>query len=168
MSERIDLAYIADRTGLSSRKVRYAAEHGLLPGRRAIGRGRGVPRSFLLSEATVLAVAAFLVEARFGRGFIREILRRLARATWAQIPRPNPLGFGRHGALVEAAESRGRATLEVGDGHNLRLSVDPEISGAGAVSTGWLQIATGARLDGQYEPMVVTSVNLGQVRDSLR
>ena len=168
MSQRIDLAYIADRTALSPRKVRYAAEHGLLPGHRAIGRGRGVPRSFLLSEATVLAVAAFLVEAKLSRGVIREILRRLARATWAQIPRPNPLGFGRHGALVEAADSRGRATLEVGDGHNLRLSVDPKTPGVAALSTGWLEVATGARLEGTYEPTVVTSVNLGQVRDSLR
>jgi hypothetical protein len=129
-----------------------------------------VPRSFLHSEAVVIAVAACLVEAKFSRGHIRGILSRLGRTRWASLPKPNPLGFGDHSALVEAAESRGRALLEVGDGQNVRLTLDPEVPGTrkGEMSTGWLQVTTGARLADDYEPAVVTTINLGRIRDGLR
>jgi hypothetical protein len=151
------LADLANRTMLPLRQLRYALDHGLLRGGQRASRGRGSPRSLTEFEAFVIACAAQLLQAGLRQGVVRDCVALLGRYADKKARRVSDV------PLYQAFQSGTPARLEVGDGANVRLF------GSGPLprekfDTGWRQIATGARIAGAYEPLVVLGVNVGALR----
>jgi hypothetical protein len=71
--------------------------------------------------------------------------------------------------LLQAINSDKAALLEVGDGVNVRLSTkgSQDISVIPVRDTGWRQVATGAKLSKEYEPLIKVSIDAKRLRDQL-
>lgn len=164
----MDLAHIAERTDLPLRTLRYVLEQGLLPVAQLTGRGRGVPRDLVASEAVPVAVAAAMLEAGLKGATVARILLRLSRAQWISVPKPNPLGVGRTNALVDVSIRSGQTILELGDGLAARLTHKPPPPFKYKVTTGWLELARGAQLDDAFDPVGRVVMNVGRLRDRLQ
>ena len=164
----MDLAHIAERTDLPLRTLRYVLEQGLLPVAQLTGRGRGVPRDLVDSEAVPVAVAAAMLEAGLKGAAVAPVLLRLSRARWRSVPKPNPFGVGKKNALTEASINNGQTVLELGDGLAVRLTHKLPPAFEHEVTTGWLELTRGAQLDDAFDPVGRVVINVGRLRDRLR
>jgi hypothetical protein len=152
------LAELANRTSLSLRQLRYVLDQGLLPAGRVDSSGRGVARYLTEHEAFAIATAAVMMQAGLRQNVIRECVALLCRYETPQNRRKHMNDV----PLYQAYLARETSRLEIGDGVNMRLTGinNPQEK---ALDTGWRQIATGAKLDDQYEPLIVITINLGLV-----
>jgi len=101
----LEINTIADRTGLSERQLRYAADHRLVPGEAPAPPGRGRSRVFTREGAFALALVAALRVGGLGR---RAVARTLA---WLEDRLP----------LRRLAQNGGHR-LEVANGGAVRLT----------------------------------------------
>jgi hypothetical protein len=151
------LADISERTGISTRRLRYVLEHGVLPGGKLASEGRGNERRFTEFEAYGIACAALLLEAGLRR-------RTVQRCLAAMCPAGRDLS---NNWLYQGFYATGETLLEVGDNVNVRMQ-SQSILRQGKFDTGWLQLCTGARLQGDYQPLVTIRLDIGKLRPKLR
>src|SRR3954452_8719780 len=109
----MEIAELATRTGLPTRRLRYVVDHPVLPGMNEWGEGRGIPRSFTTFEAFGIALAALLLESGLTRGLVTSCLFEAA-GRFKRTPTINQI------PLYQAFLARS-SWLEVGDGSYLRL-----------------------------------------------
>src|SRR5690349_15868614 len=127
----IDLAEIAERSGMGRRKLRYVLDHALLPGGKLASQGRGAARGFTPFEAFGIATAALMLEAGLKRALVRDCLARLCRTSDRRaVDAP----------LYRAFAADRAALLEVGDGQQVRLSGTGRLPGT-TFDTGWQPLA---------------------------
>ena len=167
MNDSLDVQTIAQRVGLSPRKVRYVLEQRVLPGVR--GRPQkhlaGQPRSFTLMEAFFIGCAAALLQGGVQRKTVAELLARLADMPWplpgcaAQPKSSKPRVPRAFKTAVEAVclHSGDPAFVLVADGVNVRLRLGEE-------DTGWLEPRTRARLAEGYRPSVIIQLDLAPLQ----
>jgi Arc/MetJ family transcription regulator len=163
----MDLAHIAECTGLPPRTLRYVLEEGLLPAGKIASRGRGAVRDFTRYEAIVIAAAAAMAEVGVKRTTVRDTLRRLVKSRWTSARALQSTGRARRDALIDTATCSGQALLEIGDGVNCRLTLTPSAPGRETVSTGWIQLATGATLMSNYQPLARVVIDLGRIKEAI-
>lgn len=151
----MDMAKLAERTGMPVRKLRYVFDHRVLPGLAGDSSGQGIPRTFTAFEGFGIALAARML----GAG----LTRHLVAAGLAAACRP---GAG-HAPLYRAYEAcAGR--LEVGDGRYARVRAERRPGVAAALDTGWLPLTDGDRAPDGYCPAVLVSVEFGTLADIVR
>ena len=154
----MDMAELADLTGVLVRKLRYVFDHRVLPGSSAESPGQGIPRTFTAFEGFGIALAARMLNAGLTRQLVAACLalvcRRL-RASKAEAP-----------LYLAYTASSGR--LEVGDGRYLKLRAARRPGIAGALDTGWLPLEGGEIVPDGYAPMVLVSVELGTLAETVR
>jgi hypothetical protein len=148
------LADLAKRTSLSTRQLRYVLDHALLPAGRIESRGRGAVRVFTDFEAFAIACAAVMLQAGLRQVVVRDCIALLCRYEDNGLREINKV------PLYRAFEPKRTATLEVGDGVNVRVLVSGSLPDH-KFDTTWRQIATGAVLGDGYSPLIVISINLG-------
>lgn len=152
----MDIAEITRRTSIATRRLRYVLDHAVLPGTAQASQGRGTARSFTSFEAFGLSCAALLLDAGLRRSLVRQVIELLTHGARGTDVNAIP--------LYRAFDAGGY--LEIGDAVNVRLQERP----AGkrpALDTGWLQAATGAALDQDYEPLVLLRLNVSVLRRTL-
>jgi hypothetical protein len=154
----MDVAELADRTGLPARRLRYALDHRLLPGACPYPAGHGVPRTFTDFEGFGVALAARLL----GAG----LTRQLVAASLASACRRPRVGKAHAPLYCAYAASSGR--LELGDGRFLRLWVTRRRGVADELDTGWLPLVAGDSAPERYTPTVLVSVELGALAKTVR
>jgi len=71
----MDIAAIARKARVDTRKVRYVLDHGLVPSLMAGGAGRGQAREFDHFQSFVIAVAAMLFDAGLPKDRVTAIMR---------------------------------------------------------------------------------------------
>lgn len=155
----MDLAEISERTRLPLRRLRYVLDHGVLPGPRGKGQGRGTPRDVSEFEAFGLATAALMMEAGLRRSLVARCMYLLSGSDMrsrSYVDRPLYWAFDR-GHVAE---------LQIGDGLNVRLSGHGE-AGRQRFDTGWVEVATLARLEATYDPLASIRLDVGQLRQRL-
>ena len=155
----MDLATIAQRTGLSARRLRYVVDHGVLPGGKVIAVGRGNARSYTDFEAFGIALAAVLLDAGIKRRIVALLLERLC---------DSPKGSRRERPALLSAFSNARTmSLEIGDGVNFRMHVTTFKAGPEDVAS-WTQAGTGAQLATGYAPLVRLIIDVGHIRSAIK
>jgi hypothetical protein len=152
----MDIAELATRTGLSTRKLRYVFDQRVLPGTQQWAEGRGIPRSFTAFEAFGIALAALLLESGLKRGLVAgclfEAVGRFGRDTPVnQIP-------------LYQAFAADSAWLEVGDGLYLRLHGKGQPGVNRDFDTGWRPLTQGEVEPRGYHPLVRMQVDLTALR----
>lgn len=150
----MELTLIADRTGITVRKLRYVLDHGLLPGGKEVSRGRGAARYLTPFEGFSIATAALMLEAGLKRALVRDCLAALVGAPRANF---NEMPFYR------AFRAERTARLEVGDWSHVRLSGTGR-SSLWTFDTNWLPLAGGGAAGVPYEPLVTVALDVGQIR----
>jgi hypothetical protein len=104
------IAEIAERIGLPVRQVRYVLDHGIMPGLKPAGEGRGTPRYLTAFGAFGVACAALLLQAGLRREVVYACLAVAVRPyTGKGRLGENPLDMAQRArAFGEALEQRGR------------------------------------------------------------
>jgi len=74
----MDIATIAKKARVDTRKVRYVLDHGLIPALLQAGTGRGQAREFDCFQSFVIAVAATLFDAGLPKDRVAQIMRAYA------------------------------------------------------------------------------------------
>ena len=151
------LAEIAERTGLTTRQLRYVLEHDVLPGVQDTSKGRGCERGFTEFSAFGIACAAMMFRAGLRRSTVKRCIAMLCpgRRKFSEMP------------LYLAFMATGQAALEVADSHNLRLESSGNLR-AHNFDTNWRQIDTGAVLESGYRPDVIVRIDVAKLRDKLK
>lgn len=157
----MDIQELSSRTQLGMRRLRYVIEYNVLPPVDVLKPGRGLARQFDEFTGCCIAVAASLLEMGVKRKLVEQAMSvaleyRKRGASPGSVFAPvlqNTLGFAR------------RATLEIGDGRNLRIVSDPPALTTRSntiqrMSMTWTQMDTLARLEEGYEPTVVVVIRL--------
>lgn len=148
----MEVADIASHVNLPARQVRYLLEYDLAPDTRHACRGRGVVRQFSPEEAVTLACGSLLHTAGLRGSVLRGCLRRVRDTA-------------RSGDKVSART----LDVEIGDGRNIRVKAE-EVSKAddslfdGAADGRWFDALTDQPLAPEYQPAVVTRLNLSGLR----
>jgi hypothetical protein len=153
-----DLARIAETSGLTTRKLRYVLDQGLLPGGKVVSRGRGAPRSFTPGEAFALVIAAMMLDAGLKRALVRDCMAQLCRPV-GRDPVTVP--------LFRAMSARGPSRLEVGDWRYVRLlaqAIPQRRLTSEDTNTGWLPLGDQTPPASGYTPLVSIGLDLGQLR----
>ena len=152
----MDMAELADRTGLPVRKLRYAFDHRVLPGLQGTSPGHGVPRTFTDFEGFGIALAAWLLDAGLTRKVVATVLDAACRST---VATRHP-----HDVPLYCAFNANTGSLEIGDGRYLRVRV-PKRPGIipRSVDTGWLSLASSEQVASDYMPLVCVNLDLGRL-----
>lgn len=156
LGDAMDIAELATRTGLPTRRLRYIFDHDVLPGAGDASEGRGIPRSLTAFEAFGVALAALLLESGLKRRLVAACLHETCgRFTRATVVKQIPL-YQAFGATS--------AWLEVGDGRFYRLhgvgrrGVGPDFD------TGWQSLDAADSVPGPFAPLVVVRIDLAGLR----
>ena len=160
---KLDLAEISQKTGIPSRRLRYVLDHGIFLNIGKASAGRGARRNFYEYEAFGIACAALLLESGLRQGVVRGVMEILTKSDVGP-------SFGYVDALlIHALDSEKFALLEVGDGVNVRLSTAgfKDLVIVPVRDTGWRQVATGAKLSKDYEPLIKVSIDAKRLRERL-
>lgn len=153
----MNLQGIHAATGITTQRLRYVLDQGLLPGATApsSSRGRGSPRVFTSFEAFGIACAALLVKAGFRRSVIKSCMAALCdysggRRDVGSVP------------LYQAFQERSVTSLEVGDGELIRLVGAAQVSRPHPLS-GWTAIRSRSAAEA-YEPLVTIQIDVARLR----
>lgn len=155
----MDLISIAQCSGISPRRLRYAIYHLLMPGidRKAIGKGS--VRHFTAFEAFGLAFSATLLEAGLSRQFVNEVLAALVKSHSRQQPVDQI-------PLYRVFISRGDVHLDVADRQYTRIRGKDSLNKA--LPAAWIPLnaeAPGKTAD--FEPTILLTVSLSSLRDAI-
>jgi hypothetical protein len=151
MEPAMDIAELARRTGLPTRRLRYALDHRVMPVGR-VEEGRGIPRSFTAFEAFALACAALLLES----GLKRRLVQACLHATAGRFTRATQI---REIPLYQAYSARS-AWLEVGDGVCLRLHGKGQPGVGKDFDTGWQLLRKELAGPVKFSPLVLLQIDL--------
>lgn len=154
----MDMAELADLTGVPARKLRYVFDHRVLPGSSGESPGQGIPRTFTAFEGFGIALAAQMLNAGLTRQVVAACLAAACRR-----PRASKADTPLHQAYTASA---GR--LEIGDGRYLKLHAARRLGVAAALDTGWLPLEDDATVPAGYAPLVLVSVELGPLAETVR
>ena len=154
----MDIASLAKISGLPIRTLRYVLEHHVLPNSERASKGRRVTRSFSGFECFGIAIAAALIEGGQRRSVVAECLLVLCAEA-------KPITRSVNCHLNKAYGATGKTRLELGDGVNVRIEA---VEGYAPFDTGWIQAATGVKVDKAYDPFVRLSINVGPMRQAIR
>jgi hypothetical protein len=156
----MDMADLAARTGLPVRKLRYVMDHRVLPGRRRVASGHGIPRTFTLFEGFGIALAARLLDSG--------LTRKLVAAVFDVACRPI-------GVLLEPTEVpllrayiAKAGILEIADGRYIRLRVPRRPGVASALDTAWLGTKPSRRAVNDYTPFVQIIIKLDELVSAIQ
>lgn len=164
-----DIRDLAERSGLPHRTIRYVVDARRVLMMDEKGRiGRGVPRRFADFEAIPLVIAAHLVESGLKNRTASEVINRLAKAKWIKLPKPDIHGLRRSPPIVAVCSIRAPALLEIGDRRIVRLTLTPKYPSGESVTTGWLLIELGARVEDDFRPTVCTTIDVARIREAFR
>lgn len=157
----MDIQELSSRTQLGMRRLRYVIEYNVLPPVDALKPGRGLAREFDEFMGFCIAVAASLLE----MGVKRKLVEQAMAVALEYRKRGLPPGSVIVPVLENTFGFARRATLEIGDGRNLRIVSDPSALTTGPntiqpMSLAWTQMDTLARLERGYEPTVVVVIRL--------
>src|SRR5579863_7294484 len=149
----LDIAEISEKSGIPARRLRYVLDHEVVTLIAKSSRGRGASRKFPTYEAFAIGCAGLLLEAGLRQGVARGVMDILMKSSTG-----SRMGYI-DALLVCALNSTEAARLEVGDGVNIRLQLDShhDVVVMPVKDTGWLQVATGAKLAEDYEPLIRVS-----------
>ncbi len=62
----------------------------------------------------------------------------------------------------------GKATMEFGDGCNVRLVFTPKAKSAQQLTTGWLPLSGRRKVGDDYVPITTITVDVGRIREALQ
>lgn len=152
----MDLQELHERTAIPRRKLRYVLDHGLVPGLPVeIAAGEaGRPRRFHDDVGVAIVCAARLLELGLPHETIRHFLAGLVKIEL----RGKGRGRGEP-ALRAVLERRWPATAHLGDGVNVRLTVEDL-----EYDSGWHAPAGAAPVPRTYRPFVHLSLDLGRIQ----
>jgi len=155
--ETMDLQQLHERTGIERRKLRYCLDHDLVPELyiKETPNEAGRPRKFAEDVGFGLTCAAELLALGLPHDRIRGFLGGLLSI------RLDGKGGGKQ-ALVAVLERRGSALAQLGDGVNVRITVEEY-----QYDSGWLIPGNPAKLDRSYRPTVIVTLDLGQIREKV-
>ena len=151
----MDLQQLHERTGIDRRKLRYCLDHDLVPELYIEGTPNeaGRPRRFAEDVGFALVCAAELLGLGLPhdriRGFLRGLLSIKLRGKG-----PEKLALG---AVLERPCP---ATAHLGDGVNVRIVVEEY-----DYDSGWVVPGNPAKLDKSYQPAVIVTLDVGQIRE---
>jgi hypothetical protein len=154
----MDMAELTDLTGIPVRRLRYVFDHRVLPGLATETPGQGIPRTVTGFEAFGIALAARMLDAGLTRRLVAACLVvacRRSRTGQAHVP-------------LYHAYTTASGRLEVGDGCYLKLWAAGRRGIAGALDTGWLPLGGGRAVPEGYAPMVLVSIELGTLAETVR
>jgi hypothetical protein len=155
----MDLVTLSKETGIALRRLRYTIFHVLVPGIRRVEVGRGSVRQFTEFEAFGLALATMLLDAGLKRDLVKKCIQVLAQGRRLGAPVSDV-------PLYQVFASRGPATVYIADRSYFRLRAG-KAGGLKVLDTGWVRSGSQvARSD--YDPVVVLSVNVAALRDTMR
>lgn len=154
----MDMAELANLTGLPVRKLRYVSDHRVLPGLNGTGTGHGVPRTFTEFEGFGIALAARMLDVGLTRKAVTSCLTTvLGHGGRRRIEPIPPLVVAYH-------EADGR--LEVADAAFARVRV-PCRSGK-LFDTGWMPVGSDGPARSGFTPVVLVTVDLGRIACALQ
>ena len=155
--ENMDLNRLSQRTGITVRKLRYVLDHDLLPFRswdineESVGKAR----TFDDKTGVLIACAAFLLEAGYKRGAVKNLLNTMEKI---KPTIRNPL----NASILEIAVSgTGKASLQLGDGQYVRWQL-------GQSQSAWFEPSSPAKESPEYLPYIIVELNMDQIRDKIR
>jgi DNA-binding transcriptional MerR regulator len=155
-SVQFDLADVHKRTGISTRKLRYCLDHGLIPGmelRMAVNES-GRLRKFNEIFGFMLICVVKLLEIGLPHQKIRLFMDGLCEIFGTYDPKQ---------IATEAILNKDRQVhAYFGDGMNMRVVVDQR-----RYDSGWIAPNNPAKLDASYAPTWMVTLDLGKVRDEL-
>lgn len=156
----MDLQQLHHRTGVELRRLRYCLDHDLVPDLYIHGTTdqAGRPRKFAEDVGFAIVCAAKLLELGLPhqriRGFLAGLLSVKLQASVHNKPPISALG-----AVLERPAP---ALAHLGDGINIRIDVDEY-----GYSSGWVDPRNPAKLDKDYRPVVIVTLDIGQIRDQV-
>jgi hypothetical protein len=156
----MDMAELAELTGLPVRKLRYVSDHRVLPGLAGTATGHGVPRTFTDFEGFGIALAARLLDAGMTRKSVAACLTIAFRPGGPSEATPTP-------PLMRAYNTTG-GRLEFGDAAYVRVHAPRRAGVGGGFDTGWVPVAAAGRACGGYAPEVLVAVELGGLVRAVR
>lgn len=151
---------IAQCSGISPRRVRYAIYHTLMPGVKRAAVGKGSVRHFTVFEAFGIALAATLFDVGLSRLFVNEVLTALAKShtrqqSVSEIP------------LYRVFTSRGEVHVDVADRQFARIRGKNTLGKA--LPTAWIPLNAKAPSKAtDYQPTILLTINLTSLRDALK
>lgn len=162
----MDVQTIAERARLPARRIRYTVDQRILPGLRVrLQKHRpGQPRTFTVFEGYSVALAALVLVGGVQRQTVTMVMERLMTMPWSagspetSTPTAKQRAAAHARSWLEALYYWGcePTALLIADAANLRVQV-------GAIDTGWTEPRSMARLNPDYRPRVVVTVDLGPV-----
>lgn len=157
----MDIATLASRVGLSTRRLRYVLDQKLLPGLKKMAPGRGVPRSFDEFSAFTIALAGFMLEMGLKKNLVDVCITSALNYEHQERSMDNvPL------YLAYQATS---AWLELGDGAYFRIRAEsPHYPRRSNFETPWTSLQDGVVVPKKYEPFIKVVIDLGNLRKKLR
>ncbi len=156
----MDMAELAELTGLPVRKLRYVSDHRILPGLAGTATGHGVPRTFTDFEGFGIALAARLLDAGLTRKTVAACLAIAFRPGGPPETAPIP-------PLMRAYNAAG-GRLEFGDATYVRVHAPRRAGIGGVFDTGWVPMAAAGPACGGYAPEVLVAVELGGLVRAVR
>ena len=154
----MDMAELADLTGLPVRKLRYVFDHQVLPGLAGQSPGQGIPRTFTAFEGFGIAVAAHMLNAGLNRQLVAaclEVVCRTPRTSRIQAP-----------LLFAYLGSEG--LLQIADGRYVRLNVARRPGIQKAFDSGWVPLDDGSVPPDDFTPVVLVRIELDSLAKSIR
>lgn len=145
----MDMAELTRRTRLPVRRLRYVADHRVMPG--LAGAKHGVPRTFSDYEGFAIAVAASLLAAGLTRKAAAAALMAACRPVNLYAPAAKP-------CLLQVYEAGG-GRLDIGDARHVRVLGPLAPGGLRVFDSGWLATSAGPA-GRRFSPVVLVSVDL--------
>jgi hypothetical protein len=163
-SRLFTLSELADRTGVSLRNLQYLIEHNLVPAKLFSTydsrEGQGKRQRFSPFSGSFLCLGAKMLDVGFRSTLVKSILSGLLQWVRAASGRPESSDLLSAFGVWNRAN---RLTIDVADGRFLRVS-----DSGGSETAKWLPLAEGDETTDPYVPVIVTRLDLGELKTRLR
>lgn len=150
----MDIAEIATKSAIETRRLRYALEHSVVAFGNRVSRGRGMRRQFSDPESFILALAALMLDSGIRRHVVEFVVKDFSTFVMQE---KGSLDFPQTGSAAR------QMYFEIADGVNYRTR---DGSVAGSQGT-WTQTKTKAELANTYRPMVVITLDVAELHRRL-
>jgi hypothetical protein len=153
----MDLQELHERTEIDLRKLRYCLDHSLVPGLyiELTPREAGRPRKFAPDVGFGIVCAAKLLDLGLPHEVIRKFLQGMLGIVIQGTSTPKR-------ALLAVLERREPAIAQLADGERVRIVAgDPEHN------SGWIPPIRSAKRALEYKPVVMVTLDIGQIRDQV-
>ena len=146
----MDVRTLADRTGLSQRRIRDVLDRRLIPGEwQSTEAEVGQPRRFDNDVGLLVAIAGHLVEAGLKTTTVKQIL--------GELPKVKLPGKRKASVMQAVLQYDVPATIDIGDGAYVRFRIKDWDSG-------WKLPGSRAKVPSDFEPYVGIRIDIKRIR----